>query len=236
MKKKSKKKFRIKGLLLILLIVYLLGMVIYLIMSTPCHNLVIKGLDLLSEKEIMDISKINSDTSITKIFTSNICKKIKKLDFVDTCKVSYSFPLKVTITIEENKILFYDYLNKKYVLSNGKSIEDNNYIGYPILINYTPSDILENFIEGLNKVDQDIIKMISEIEYSPDRYNETIIDEDRFLLRMNDGNEVFINTVNIEKLNNYQSIYATIEEKGVLYLDSNSKTFIFKKYGEVNEE
>lgn len=235
MKKKTKKKIRITGVLFVLLIIYLICMAIYLLVSSPCKNLIINGLDILSEKDIMTSAKINSKTSITKMFTTNICKKIKKNDYVYDCKLSYSFPSKVIINITENKILFYDFLNKNYVLSNGKTITNDSFIGYPTLINYTPSDILEDLIKGFNKVDQDVIKMISEIEYNPDRYNETIIDEDRFLLRMNDGNSVYINTINIKKLNNYQSIYATIEDKGILYLDSSSKTFIFKKYGDVNE-
>ena len=45
---------------------------------------------------------------------------------------------------------------------------------------------------------------------------------------MNDGNNVYINTINIEKLNNYLSIYEAIVSKngditGCLYLDSNSE-------------
>ena len=32
---------------------------------------------------------------------------------------------------------------------------------------------------------------------------DKIVDDKRFLLRMNDGNIVYINTINIEKFNNY---------------------------------
>ena len=44
---------------------------------------------------------------------------------------------------------------------------------------------------------------------------------------MNDGNLVYINTINIEKINNYLNIYEVIASKnenikGCLYLDSNS--------------
>ena len=50
--------------------------------------------------------------------------------------------------------------------------------------------------------------MISEIEYSVEKYNDRVVDEERFLLRMIDGNTIYVNLVNIEKLNKYQEIYA----------------------------
>ena len=49
---------------------------------------------------------------------------------------------------------------------------------------------------------------------------------------MKDGNTVYVNLINIEKLNKYQEIYAVVNDKGILYLDSSSKNYIFKKYGE----
>lgn len=235
MKKKTKKKVRIKGLLVLLLIVYLIGMFLYYLFTVSYSTIVVKGNDLISEKEVISLAKIKDNTSIFKILFANTCNGIEKSDYVKKCKINVSLDRKITFNIEENKILFYDSLNKKYLLSSGKQIDDLGFIGYPILINYTPSDVLDNFVKGLSKIDTNIINMISEIEYNPDRYNDTIIDEDRFLLRMNDGNEVYVNSVNIKKLNNYQSIFASVDDKGILYLDSSSKTYIFKKYGDVNE-
>ena len=48
-----------------------------------------------------------------------------------------------------------------------------------------------------------MIEMISEIEYSPSKSGEIIIDDTRFLLRMNDGNQVYINLININFYNLY---------------------------------
>ena len=77
-------------------------------------------------------------------------------------------------------------------------------------------------------IKKDNISLISEIEYSPSMVNDKIIDDKRFLFRMNDGNIVYINTINIEKFNNYLDIYEVIVNKnglvkGCLYLDSNSE-------------
>ncbi len=78
--------------------------------------------------------------------------------------------------------------------------------------------------------------MISEIEYSVEKYNDKVVDEERFLLRMIDGNTIYVNLVNIEKLNKYQEIYAALQDKGTLYLDSSSKNYVFKKYSEEKSE
>ena len=127
------------------------------------------------------------------------------------------------------KILFYNWSNKKIVLSSGKEIDYNKeYLGIPTLINYVPDEIYEEFINKLNLIDRETISLVSEIEYSPSTVNDKVIDDKRFLFRMNDGNTVYINTINIEKFNNYLEIYEVIVNKngnvtGCLYLDSNSE-------------
>ena len=103
-----------------------------------------------------------------------------------------------------------------------------NPLGIPTLINYTPNDIYENLMKKLSSVDINILKMVSEIEYAPDIKNEKTIDKNRFLLKMNDGNYVYINLANMDNLNKYEEIYATLNEneKGVLNLDSSSNNGI----------
>ena len=39
---------------------------------------------------------------------------------------------------------------------------------------------------------------------------------------MNDGNEVYINLVNIDRLDMYALSYTTLTQKGILYLDSDN--------------
>ena len=57
---------------------------------------------------------------------------------------------------------------------------------------------------------------ISEIEYSP-----VNVDEDRFLLYMDDGNFVYVTLTKIEKMNKYNDIKDELMGKrGIIYLDS----------------
>ena len=89
-----------------------------------------------------------------------------------------------------------------------------------------------------NNINIDILKKVSEIEYSPDIKNEKVIDKNRFLLRMNDGNYVYINLANMDNLNKYEEIYATLDEnkKGILNLDSTSKGVVFQPFDLIKEK
>ena len=88
------------------------------------------------------------------------------------------------------------------------------------------------------------IHKISEIEYKPSYVNDKLIDATRFIFRMNDGNIVYINTINMEKYNNYLTYYEGIVNKngnvkGCLYLDSNSDNISFddcKELEKVDDE
>ena len=83
--------------------------------------------------------------------------------------------------------------------------------------------------------------MINEIEYNPYKNADgTIIDNNRFTLKMNDQNTVIIDTVNIKNLNLYNTIYASLgmdTSKGILYLDTITEDNIyFKSYETINNE
>ena len=237
--KKKKRKIRISGVILILLIIYLVAMSGYYLLTMKVKSINVKGITFLRENEVLKQGNIDLDTSIFKILTSSLKKKLQNIPLVKDVNIKLNLYGEITIDIKENKILFLNSLDNKIVLEDGKTIDNDNYQGVPILVNYVKSEAYEAFIKAFSKVDKDVINMISEIEYSPDEYNGVILDEERFLLRMNDGNLVFINNVNIEKLNKYQSIYASVGSGGVLYLDSNSDNYIFNIYtedGTVSEE
>ncbi|MBQ6840581.1 MAG: FtsQ-type POTRA domain-containing protein [Bacilli bacterium] len=235
--KKKKRKLRISGLIFILLVLYIIAMLGYYLFTMPIKRIIVNGNVNVTEHEILKMANISVETSVFKASSSSIKKRLKEIPLIDDVKIKKSILGTITITIEENKLLFYDVLTGKLYLSNENTIaEEDKYIGYPTLVNYVPSDILKSFIKGLSKIDEDIIAMISEIEYSPDKYNDVVIDDERFLLRMNDGNIVYINIVNIEKLNRYQTIYASVGSGGILYLDSSSENYIFDKDGDQKVE
>lgn len=238
MAKKVKKKLNKKGLIVILLSLYLIVMIMYYIFTLPIKTIKIIGNKQVTDNEIIEIAGIKEYPTLIKANGYKLKKNILKIELINDVKIKKSVLGNLTIEVVENDILFYNMISDSYVLSNGKEVKYENVMGVPTLINFTPNDIYNKFIEGLTKINLDIIKMISEIEYSPDISNDVTLDDSRFLLKMNDGNYVYINVVNIEKLNKYIDAIAAIEgeKKGVLYLDSNSSNNYFKTFKSIEAE
>ena len=101
-------------------------------------------------------------------------------------------------------------------------IDSQELQGVPILVNYVPDELYERMVSQIRKMDSQVLHLISEIEYQPWKSGDVTIDDTRFVLRMNDGNLVYVNLINWDKLNNYMTIYSTLNNaKGVLQLDSS---------------
>ena len=231
--KKKKKKLNVKRLILLLLILYLIVMLCYAIISMPIKNIYIKNTKLLKDNEIIEVAGIKNYPGIFKISSKKMEDKIRTLDLVSGVKVKKSIWGKVTITIEEAKPLFYNRAVEKVVLSNKKEVSSSSkYLGIPTLVNRVPSDLLETFIKSFCNIETDIIGMINEIEYNPDIAGDIVIDSNRFLLRMNDSNIVYVNTLNMKRLNDYKQVMGTIgDARGTLYLDSyNSNNSLFTQF------
>ncbi len=232
--KKVKKKYHlnVKALFIMLLILIIIVFLCFKIVNFHLKNIYITGTTYLTDNEVITTAKLKNYPVMWQIRPHKITKNLKKLDLVNEVKVRLNPFGSITIKIDEAKVLFLNSKGKA-VLSNGKEIDNNNFLGIPLLINEVPKKIYEEFIKSLKKVDSDIIYLISEIEYSPSKSGENVIDDKRFSLLMNDGNTVYINTVNIRQLNNYLEIYKAIanNQKGVLYLDSyNSDNYYFTPY------
>ena len=230
MEKKVKRKINIKGFLFLLLIVYLVGSLVYYLFTMPLKNILTEGNNYITDEQIINEAGLSDYPNIFKISILKIKKNLGEDPRINTITIHKNILGKITIIITENKPLFYNTLTGKLVLANNKTMDyDNKQLGIPTLINYVPTDVYNDLINGLANIDDNILKSISEIEYSPDKSGEIVFDEARFILRMNDGNIVYINTPNISKLNNYNAIYAEVGSKGTLYLDSSSENYIFQK-------
>lgn len=217
---KVKRKINKKALLVIILTLYLIIMAFYMYLTLPIKNIVINGNKQISDDIIISTAGIKDYPKINKVSKKSIIKNLESIGEIENVKVKKSVFGKITINVEELNVLFYNVLNKTYVLSNGKEVSEiHNQMGIPILVNYTQSDIYESLIKKMAKIDSNIISLISEIEYSPDIKDGKSLDNNRFLFRMNDGNLVYINLAHFDNINNYELIYAALEEKGVLKLD-----------------
>lgn len=239
MQKKVHRKLNKKALLVIVLTLYLFIMAFYYCFNLPIKSIVIKGNTNTLDEEIIKLGNINSYNKILGLNTKKVKNDIMENKAITSVKIKKQLNGTLLIDVKEQNILFYNLLNKVYVYENGKNSENvSNKLGIPTLINYTPSDIYDNLIKKLNNINIDILKKVSEIEYSPDIKNEKVIDKNRFLLRMNDGNYIYINLANMDNLNKYEEIYATLDEKqkGILNLDSTSKGVVFQPFDLIKEK
>lgn len=239
MQKKVHRKLNKKALLVIVLTLYLFIMAFYYCFNLPIKSIVIKGNTNTLDEEIIKLGNINSYNKILGLNTKKVKNDIMENKAITSVKIKKQLNGTLLIDVKEQNILFYNLLNKVYVYENDKTSENvSNKLGIPTLINYTPSDIYDNLIKKLNNINIDILKKVSEIEYSPDIKNEKVIDKNRFLLRMNDGNYIYINLANMDNLNKYEEIYATLDEKqkGILNLDSTSKGVVFQPFDLIKEK
>ena len=239
-KKVHKKKLKIKNFLILLLGIMVILGGCYFYSNIKLRRIIIKGNDTLKDIDLIRLAKLEEYPKLGQIKEQSIKKKLLTNPLIDSVKVSKNILGYVTLDIKEAVVLFYNKNQNKTILSNGKGIDDKNFKSLPILINFVPDEIYKDLITGLEGIDKDIRALISEIEYSPSKdANGEMLDDTRFILRMNDGNTVYMNTININKLNSYIKIFSTTDmpnKKGVLYLDSRTDNVVFKTYESIAEE
>lgn len=239
-KKKKKKKLRVKVLLKLMVGLLAISLFVLYFANIPIKNIYIKGNSQVSDVEIIELAGIKDYPKIYKVNKNKIVKSLKSNPLIQSVKVKKNIWGKLTINVVERNILFFYKYNNKFMTSDGNFIADNIlYKGYPTLVNFTPDTVLEELVKGLNKVNKDIVKMISEFEYFPYKTEDgKMIDQTRFKLLMNDGNTVYIDTANIRNLNKYTEIYASLNMdsvKGILYLDTiTDDNILFESYSSAN--
>ena len=188
----------------------------------PIQNIIIHGNSYLSDYDIIETAGIKNYPPIFQMNRRSLIEKIKELDFVNSVQIHRNLLGRLEIFIEEEKPLFYSRNQERLVFASGKEIVSQELKGVPILINYVPDEIYKRLLKEMEQTDVDVLRLISEIEYQPWKSEDVVIDDTRFYLRMNDGNVVYVNLINFEKLNNYMTIYSTIgDKKGTLQLDSS---------------
>ena len=218
-KRIRRRKFNFKKFFKFLLFL-IVTISLYVVLSRiPIKNILIKGNNMVTDEEIINVANIENYPSFIKTLKFNIEKKVKSLDLIKEVKVEKKWGFILEINVVEYKILFKIKSTGEYILDTKERKEElNTNNNVPVLINYVPDEILDKMIKKFSDLDDTVIEKISEIEYSPTTY-----DTGRFLLYMNDGNEVYITLTKIKELNNYTKIKKQLgNKKGILYLDSGN--------------
>lgn len=218
MKKRVKRRFNpLKFLSFIAFIIICYFLTMYLL-DIKTKNIIVLNNNYYSDEKIIETAGIEKYPKFLTLNTNKIKKKLLKLDLIENATIKKKWNFILELTIKEKKILYLVRSENKYKLSDNKLYDIDDVLSVPTLINYVPESNEKKFVEAFKNIDNNIISMISEIEYSKTSY-----DSDRFLLYMNDGNMVYVTTNKLKSLNKYVDIVKKLEnKKGILYLDSGN--------------
>ena len=212
--KVKKKRVNFKRIIIALFLLSIIFLTISYIINIPIKNIYIKGNNILSDKDIINISKLDSYPPIAKINKTSIKRELEKNDYIKSVTIKLNILGKIYLNIEEETPMF--IYNNKLVLSNGKQIDNNYFINYVPIVKNNIDDLYDKIITNFKKINKESLLKISEIEYKPNS-----LDNERFLFTMTDANYVYINLQKIEKINKYNSISSELNgKKGIIYLDS----------------
>ena len=216
-KKKKKKVFKIKNIILILIILLTIIGLSYYTLTMPIKNIYIKNNNIISDDEVITLSSLYEYPSFLLTNNYKIEKILEKNPYIKQVTIKKKFKNVIEITIKEYQPIALTK-EEKIILENSK-ILDNDYQlnDLPTLINTIDNqEIFQDFATKFGQINKNILRQISQIEYSP-----VAVDEERFLLYMNDSNLVYITLTKITKLNKYDQIKDKLEGRnGIIYLDS----------------
>ena len=222
-KKRGKKNRRIKKKAIIIAVIILLTLIVVFLCFYNSHitNIYITGNKYLSDEEIIKMADLEDYPNIFKANSVSIKLDLEKNIYIRKATVYKKWIFnQVYITIYENYPLFI-YHDKTY-LYDGKTIDEVKIA--PTLTNDIDDSIYDEFIKCMQKVDIDILERISEIKYDPND-----VDKERFYLTMNDGIYVYVTLNKFDKINDYDDIVSTLQDKkGILYLDNGEYFEVFK--------
>lgn len=219
---KKRRKLKLRNFFFLCLLLGFVSILGFYFYKLPIQWIVIEGNQYVSDYEIIETTGIKNYPSIFRTSNRKMIQRLKEIDLIETVQIRKNIFGTITFSIQEEVPLFYYRNRERLVFASGKEIISQELSGVPILINYVPSELYERLLKEMKNTDINVIKLISEIEYQPWKSEDIVIDDTRFFLRMNDGNVVYVNLINFDKLNNYMTIYSTLgENPGTLQLDSS---------------
>ena len=217
--KKKKIRIRYNRIIIFLIIILLIVFFIFYITNLRINKIEIKNNDniILNEQDIIKIANLSNDSKTFQNLSMKIKSNLENNSYILSAKVTKKNLTDVYIEINENYPLLFNSINNKTILFDGTEVSEQ-FNNIPSIVNYVPESKYTELVKKFQKINKEIITRISQIEYSPNDY-----DDERFLLFMNDGNYTFINLYKFELLNKYLEVIENFgNKKGILYLDSGN--------------
>ena len=221
-KKRTNRKFT---LLLIIFLLTLVGLLYFQSPYSHVQKIVVKGANLSTQQEYIDLSGLMAGQSMWEIRTSNAEELLRKKTWIQKVSVKRSGFTTITIHVDEWKKAAYIESETGYdlLLENGSVYKSKNEVfpvDAPLLSDFNSKKTINRMLKQLSKLNEEVLSLISQIESDPSE-----ADPYRIRLYLNDGNEVRAVIPSLaEKMNYYPSIIAQIgkTQKGVIDIEVGS--------------
>ncbi|MGY0692298.1 cell division protein FtsQ/DivIB [Virgibacillus sp. FSP13] len=239
--KQARKKKANRRLIFYLSIFFLLIAVIVYLQSPLSHvkTITVTGNQFVSNKEVINQSKLTTKTNIWTINEAKVKDALKKNPSIKSVEIEKQLPWTVNIQLNEYERVGYVSNNGDFypVLGNGKILtklkQKTTNGDAPLLMNFSDKYYLHKMTNELQKLPKSILNIISEIHWKPTDENKY-----KILLYMNDGYLVD-GTIRgfSEKMNVYPSIVSQLnpDNKGIVHIGVGAYFESFDKESQEGE-
>ena len=163
--KRKKKKIRMSRVFLVLFLFALVSFLIYIFIKVPVRGYYISGNNYYTDQEILEKTKLDKYPSYLLTTSFSVNQKVKRDPLIKNIEIKKTLTGMFNVVVEENKILFYDSSKSQSILENTKTISYYDELS-PVLVNeITDKDVYKKFINRFNKINDSVLKNVSEIKY-----------------------------------------------------------------------
>ena len=177
--------------------------------------ILIRGNELLSDREIINEGNLREFKYFS--FNNTSKEKLEKNKIIKKVDIKRKFLFTIEVNIEEKKVILYEKTSNLYILEDNEKVKINKNIEVPVLNNKIINTVEKKFVTKFSSLNESVKYRISEVFYQPTEYDSAL-----FLMYMKDGNHVYVNVSNLEKLNHYDKTVASIgyDKKGIFRFDA----------------
>ena len=186
----------------------------------------VEGNSIYSKEYIVENSGLSFDSYYYGFAPALVESRIKQGSLVERVNVTRKGDNIVLISLEEKHVVgsFQKDSELYYLCSDGEFVkvtsESLSYMSkVPFIVDLEENEeLLKKLAKPLSKVDNDVLSMMSEIVWYPLSY-----DEMQLKVNMIDRNYVFISIYDVEMINDYRKITASLGGSGeCVYFDSKA--------------
>lgn len=233
-KKKNYKAFiinNIRNIIIGIIVIIVLFVAYWLSPLAKVSKIDVSGLNDLGEQQVINSSKITSDTSVLDVlFNKKNYENTVKSDLQTIRTITFNFHSfnQLSIKAKEYETVGFVLKDGYYypILETGKIVTKKSKLpigNYPVYSNFKNKKVLDNTIKHYAKFSTKIKNSISEVKYEPSDVNDY-----KVRLYMNDGNETIVDTrTMVKKMIFYPSITSQMKKHGVVDLEVGSYSYPF---------